>query len=64
MSDWPVTCASKGSGAVVPVAAATKAASFAVGNGTANGSPASVVVNTSVGGARSWACLLYTSRCV
>lgn len=42
-------------GAVVPVAAATKAASFAVGNGTANGSPASVVVNTSVGGARSWA---------
>ena len=42
------------SGAVVPVAAATKAQSFAVGNGTLNGVPASVVYNDSVGGARSW----------
>lgn len=42
-------------GGVVAVAAATKAASFALGNGTANGAPASVVVNDSVGGAKSWA---------
>ncbi|WP_374668618.1 3-hydroxybutyrate oligomer hydrolase family protein [Ramlibacter sp.] len=42
-------------GEVVPVTAALKAASFAVGNGTANGAPASVVYNDSVGGARSWA---------
>jgi hydroxybutyrate-dimer hydrolase len=42
-------------GVVVPLAAASKAQSFAVGNGTANGSPASVVYNDSVGGARSWA---------
>lgn len=42
-------------GAVVPVAAATKAQSFAAGNGTLNGAPASVVYNDSVGGARSWA---------
>ena len=42
-------------GAVVALAAASKAQSYAVGNGTANGSPASVVYNDSVGGARSWA---------
>ncbi len=41
-------------GAPVPVNATTKAQSFAVGNGTANGTPASVVYNDSVGGARSW----------
>jgi hydroxybutyrate-dimer hydrolase len=33
---------------------ATKAVSFATGNGTANGSPASVVYNDSVGGAKAW----------
>ena len=44
-----------GTGAVVPVAAATKAQSFAVANGTANGTPATVIYNDSVGGARSWA---------
>jgi hydroxybutyrate-dimer hydrolase len=42
-------------GAVIPVVAATKAQNFAAGNGTANGAPASVVYNDSVGGARSWA---------
>ncbi|MBL0299662.1 MAG: hydrogenase [Betaproteobacteria bacterium] len=42
-------------GSVVPVAAATKAQSFAVGNGTLNGVPASPVYNDSVGGAKSWA---------
>jgi hydroxybutyrate-dimer hydrolase len=42
------------SGDPVPVTAATKAASYAIGNGTANGSPASVVYNDSVGGAKAW----------
>lgn len=41
-------------GNVVPVNAATKAISFAAGNGTANGVPASVVYNDSVGGAKAW----------
>ena len=43
-----------GTGAPVAVAAATKAGVFATANGTANGSPATVVYNNSVGGARSW----------
>ncbi len=34
--------------------ATTKAGSFASANGTANGQPANVVYNDSVGGARSW----------
>jgi hydroxybutyrate-dimer hydrolase len=42
-------------GSVLPVSAATKAQSFAAGNGTLNGVPASVVYNDSVGGAKSWA---------
>ncbi|MBG9387471.1 3-hydroxybutyrate oligomer hydrolase family protein [Caenimonas aquaedulcis] len=33
---------------------ATKALSFATGNGTANGAPASVVYNNAVGGAKAW----------
>ena len=41
-------------GAPVPVSATAKAQSFAGGNGTANGAPATVVYNDSVGGARSW----------
>ena len=41
-------------GAPVPVTATTKAGVFASGNGTANGAPANVVYNDSVGGARSW----------
>ncbi len=36
------------------LAAAAKAASFALGNGTANGTPATVLVNDSVGGAKAW----------
>ena len=40
--------------APAPLAAATKAASYATGNGTSNGSPAAVIVNDSVGGARRW----------
>ncbi len=43
-----------GSGAPVAVAAATKAGVFASANGTANASPAAVVYNNSVGGARLW----------
>lgn len=35
--------------------AVAKAGSFASGNGTANGAPASVIDNNSVGGAKSWA---------
>ncbi|MBI2768701.1 MAG: hydrogenase [Burkholderiales bacterium] len=41
-------------GAPVAVSAAAKAQSFAIANGTANGTPATVVYNDSVGGARSW----------
>lgn len=41
-------------GAPVAVSAAAKAQSFATANGTANGTPATVVYNDSVGGARSW----------
>ena len=43
-----------GTGAPVAVTATTKAQSFALMNGTANGTPATVVYNDSVGGARSW----------
>jgi hydroxybutyrate-dimer hydrolase len=38
----------------VPVTASAKAQSFALANGTANGTPATVVYNNSVGGSRSW----------
>ena len=41
-------------GAPVAVSATTKAQSFALANGTANGTPASVVYNDSVGGPRVW----------
>lgn len=41
-------------GDVLPPAATVKAASFAAGNGTANGVPATVVYNDSVGGAKAW----------
>lgn len=41
-------------GSPAPIAAAAKAASFAIGNGTANGTPQAVIVNGSVGGAKRW----------
>ena len=41
-------------GSPVPVNPVTKAQVFASGNGTANGAPANVVYNKSIGGARSW----------
>lgn len=50
MSAAPVNA----TGDVVAVSAAVKAGSFASGNGTVNGSPAAVVYNNSVGGAKSW----------
>ena len=42
-------------GDTLQTSAAAKASSFATGNGTANGVPASVVYNASIGGAKSWA---------
>jgi len=42
-------------GAPVAISVNAKAASYATGNGTVNGTPATVVFNDSVGGARSWA---------
>lgn len=41
-------------GSPAPIAPGLKAASFAVGNGTANGTPQAVIVNGSVGGAKRW----------
>jgi hydroxybutyrate-dimer hydrolase len=41
-------------GNVVPVSATSKAQSFAIANGTANGSPATVVYNDSLAGAKAW----------
>jgi hydroxybutyrate-dimer hydrolase len=41
-------------GDVVALNATVKAQSFALANGTANGTPASVVYNDSVGGAKAW----------
>ncbi|MEN9396095.1 MAG: hypothetical protein RLZ81_625 [Pseudomonadota bacterium] len=42
-------------GSPVAISVNAKAASFATGNGTVNGTPATVVYNDSVGGAKSWA---------
>jgi hydroxybutyrate-dimer hydrolase len=39
-------------GDIVPTVAEAKASSFATGNGVANGIPASVIYNASVGGAK------------
>ena len=48
---------------IAPVATA-KAQSFATGNGTANGTPASVVYNDSVGGSRLWSLATSVSTAV
>jgi len=45
----------------IAVAAASKAQSFAIGNGTANGSPAAVVYDDSVGGAKLWSAAVSSS---
>jgi hydroxybutyrate-dimer hydrolase len=41
-------------GAPAAMAATVRAASFATGNGTVNGTPATVIYNDSVGGAKAW----------
>ena len=41
-------------GSPIAVSATSKAQSFAIANGTANGTPVSVVYNDSVGGAKAW----------
>ena len=41
-------------GAPAAMSASAKAASYATGNGTVNGTPATVVYNDSVGGAKAW----------
>jgi hydroxybutyrate-dimer hydrolase len=41
-------------GVPAPIPVNSKAASYAIGNGTVNGSLASVIYNDSVGGARAW----------
>jgi hydroxybutyrate-dimer hydrolase len=46
--------AASATGEVMPATAASLAQSFATANGTANGTPATVVYNDSVGGARAW----------
>lgn len=46
--------AASAKGDVVAVAPAALAQSFAIANGTANGTPATVVYNDSVGGAKAW----------
>jgi hydroxybutyrate-dimer hydrolase len=43
-----------GTGSPIPIPAASKAQSFAIANGTANGTPISVVYDNSVGGAKLW----------
>lgn len=49
-----MSAAAVAAGVPAPMAANAKAASFATGNGTVNGTPATVIYNDSVGGAKSW----------
>lgn len=49
-----MSAAALAAGAPAAMAANTKAASFATGNGTINGTPATVIYNDSVGGAKAW----------
>ena len=49
-----MSAAAVAAGVPVAMAANTKAASFATGNGTVNGTPATVIYNDSVGGAKAW----------
>lgn len=49
-----MSAAAVAAGAPVAMSANVKAASFATGNGTVNGTPATVVYNDSVGGAKAW----------
>lgn len=49
-----MSAAAVAAGAPAAMAANTKAASYATGNGTVNGTPATVIYNDSVGGAKAW----------
>jgi hydroxybutyrate-dimer hydrolase len=49
-----MSAAAVAAGVPAPMAAAVKAASYATGNGTVNGTPATVIYNDSVGGAKQW----------
>jgi hydroxybutyrate-dimer hydrolase len=49
-----MSAAAATAGVPAAMAAAVKAASYATGNGTVNGTPATVIYNDSVGGAKSW----------
>jgi hydroxybutyrate-dimer hydrolase len=49
-----MSAAAVAAGAPVAMAVNSKAASFATGNGTVNGTPATVIYNDSVGGAKAW----------
>lgn len=49
-----MSAAALAAGAPAAMAANVKAASFATGNGTVNGTPATVIYNDSVGGAKAW----------
>ena len=49
-----MSAAAVAAGAPAAIAATVKAASYATGNGTVNGTPATVIYNDSVGGAKGW----------
>lgn len=49
-----MSAAAVAAGVPVAMASNARAASFATGNGTVNGTPATVIYNDSVGGAKSW----------
>lgn len=49
-----MSAAAVAAGAPAAMAATVKAASYATGNGTINGTPATVIYNDSVGGAKAW----------
>ncbi len=49
-----MSAAAVAAGAPVAMSVNAKAASFATGNGTVNGTPATVIYNDSVGGAKAW----------
>jgi len=49
-----MSAAAVAAGAPAAMAVNTRAASYATGNGTVNGTPATVVYNDSVGGAKAW----------
>ncbi len=49
-----MSAAAVAAGVPVAMSATVKAASYATGNGTVNGTPATVIYNDSVGGAKAW----------